>query len=204
METQRMSFVPPVWDATNNHYVIELSPAFAQKTDVSVAKDTGGNTVFTNVDQVENITDSVIHNLIDEGISGKWFSKLPSHDQLMKRVKHSFKNLLNNSENVASLVTLLLTPKQITFLWNPRLVATPNVPQFSFDDTESDNSSQGDEVEIPESDLPAVRLVDDSEEVEEEYLLTRLRAARARVEAEQIRMEYFQATGRMPPDSEDE
>lgn len=199
-----MSFVPPVWDATNNHYVIELSPAFAQKTDVSVVKDKGGNTVFTNVDQVENITDLVIHNLIDEGISGKWFSKLPSHDQLMKRVKHSFKNLLNNSENVASLVTLLLTPKQITFLWNPRLVAMPNVPQFSFDDTDSDNSSQGDEVEIPESDLPAVRLVDDSEEVEEEYLLTRLRAARARVEAEQIRMEYFQATGRMPPDSEDE
>jgi len=199
-----MSFVQPVWDSTNNHYVIELLPAFSQTTDVSVGKDTGGNTIFTNTDHVENVSDRVIHNLIDEGQSGKWFTKLPSHDQLMKRVKHSFQSLLNNSENAALIVTLLLTPKQITFVWKPRFVDLKSGPQISFDDTESDNSSQGDEVEIPESDLPPVRLTDDSEESHEEYLLTRLRAARARVEAEQIRMEYFQATGRMPPDSEDE
>jgi hypothetical protein len=47
-------------------------------------------------------------------------------------------------------------------------------------------------------------LTDDAKETQEEYLLTRLRAARARVEAEQIRMQYFETTGRMPPDSESE
>ena len=49
-----------------------------------------------------------------------------------------------------------------------------------------------------------MELVDDAQETQEQYLLTRLRAAKARVEAEQIRMQYFEATGRMPPDSEDE
>ena len=37
-----------------------------------------------------------------------------------------------------------------------------------------------------------------------QYLLTRLRAAKARVEAEQIRMQYFEAMGSMPPESDED
>jgi len=47
-----------------------------------------------------------------------------------------------------------------------------------------------------------VALRDTVQESHEEYLLTRLRAAKARVEAEKMRMQYFETTGRMPPDSE--
>jgi len=191
-----MSFVPPVWDSANGHYIINL---VKKDLILPIHKDVGGNTVFSHTDKVENLTHDLIHALIEEGSDGKWFSKLPSHDQLVKRVKHTFKNLANTSDNSAELTTLLLTPKQITFLWNPKIHTHP--PQISFDESES---SEGDDIEIPESDLPPVRLTDDSEENQEEYLLTRLRAARARVEAEQIRMEYFEATGRMPPDSESE
>jgi hypothetical protein len=75
--------------------------------------------------------------------------------------------------------------------------------QIAFD-SDSEGSSVGDEVEVTESELPPVELVDDSQQTHEEYLLTRLRAAKARVETEQIRMQYFEATGRMPPDSETE
>jgi hypothetical protein len=76
-------------------------------------------------------------------------------------------------------------------------------PQISFD-SDSEKSSVGDEVNVAESELPPVELVDDSQETQEAYLLTRLRAAKARVETEQIRMQYFEATGRMPPDSDSE
>jgi hypothetical protein len=151
---------------------------------------------------VENVTDSIVHNLIEEGAAGKWFTKLPSHDQLMKRVRHTFLRLAQESENAAVLNTLLLTPKQITLVWNPAVKVVSN-PQISFD-SDSEESSDGDEVDLAESELPPVELVDDSQETQEAYLLTRLRAAKARVEAEQIRMQYFEATGRMPPDSEDE
>jgi hypothetical protein len=58
--------------------------------------------------------------------------------------------------------------------------------------------------EIVDSALPPVALKDNTQQTHEEYLLTRLRAAKARVEAEQIRMQYFEATGRMPPDSDEE
>jgi len=199
-----MSFVSPVWDSANNHYVIELLPAFMERLRVLIKKDSTGSTVFSNADAVENITDSVIHTLIDEGSKGSWFSKLPSHDQLIKRVRHTFKNLAKESDNGANLSTLLLTPKQVTLLWNP-VTFTParTIPQIEFDDSGSE-SSEGDAVEIPESDLPPVRLTDDTQETHEQYLLTRLRAARARVEEEQIRMQYFEATGRMPPDSDSE
>lgn len=199
-----MSFVPPSWDSANGQYVINLLPAFMDKMNVLIKKDTNGNTVFGDNDIVENFTDSVIHNLIVDGASGNWFAKLPSHDQLMKRVRHSFKALAHDSDNTAVLRTLLLTPKVVTFLWEPTFVAPSTVPQIAFDESESDGSSEGDEVEIPESALPPVELVDDSQQTQEEYLLTRLRAARARVEAEQIRMQYFEATGRMPPDSDSE
>jgi hypothetical protein len=199
-----MSFVPPSWDAANGHYVINLLPAFADKVRAFIKKDTNGSTVFNDNDTVENFTDMVITNLIDEGSSGNWFAKLPSRDQLVKRVRHSFKSLAGDNDNSASLSTLLLTPKLVTFLWIPSFVAPPSAPQISFEDSDSEGSSEGDEVEISESALPPVELVDDAQETQEQYLLTRLRAARARVEAEQIRMQYFEATGRMPPDSEDE
>jgi len=202
-----MSFVSPVWDAANGHYVINLVPAFADKIRAFIKKDTNGNTVFKDNDVLENYTDTVIHNLIDEGANGSWFSKPPSHDQLIKRVRHSFKSLANETDNAAILGTLLLTPKVVTLVWTPTYIAPSAGPQISFEDSEaedSENSSEGDEVEIPESALPPMELVDDAQETQEQYLLTRLRAARARVEAEQIRMQYFEATGRMPPDSEDE
>ena len=199
-----MSFIPPVWDAANGHYIIQLTPSFTDKMRVFVKKDTNGNTVFRDNDTLENYTDAVIHNLIDEGASGNWFSKLPSHDQLMKRVRHTFKNLAQDNENGAVLQTLFLTPKVVTLVWSPTVIIPSVGPQISFEDSESEGSSEGDEVEISESALPPVELVDDAQETQEPYLLTRLRAARARVEAEQIRMQYFEATGRMPPDSEDE
>jgi hypothetical protein len=197
-----MTFNPPVWDSSNSHYVINLIPSFYEKTQVLIKKDTNGSTTFTDLDMVENVTDSIVHNLIEEGATGKWFSKLPSHDQLMKRVRHTFLRLAQESENAAVLNTLLLTPKQITLVWNPAVKVISN-PQISFD-SDSEESSDGDEVDVAESELPPVELVDDSQETQEAYLLTRLRAAKARVEAEQIRMQYFEATGRMPPDSEDE
>jgi hypothetical protein len=199
-----MSFVPPSWDAANGHYVINLLPAFADKVRTVIKRDTNGSTVFNDNDAVENFTDMVINNLIDEGSSGNWFAKLPSRDQLVKRVRHSFKSLAQDTDNSATLSTLLLTPKVVTFLWTPTFIAPSSVPQISFADSESEGSSEGDEVEISESALPPVELVDDAQETQEQYLLTRLRAARARVEAEQIRMQYFETTGRMPPDSEDE
>jgi hypothetical protein len=196
-----MSFVPPVWDAANGHYVIDVVPAVSSRTSVFIQKDTNGNTVFKDADLLENYTDHIIQNLIDEGASGKWFTKLPSHEQLMKRVRHSFK-VLANSENAAVLTTLLLTPKVVTLVWTPTMVAVSSIPQISFED--SDEETEDEKVDIPESDLPTMELVDDTQETQEEYLLTRLRAAKARVEAEQIRMQYFETTGRMPPDSESE
>ena len=199
-----MSFVPPSWDAANGHYVINLLPAFADKVRTVIKKDTNGSTVFNDNDAVENFTDMVINNLIDEGSSGNWFAKLPSRDQLVKRVRHSFKSLAQDSDNSATLSTLLLTPKVVTFLWTPTFIAPSSVPQISFEDSDSEGSSEGDEVEISESALPSLELIDDAQETQEQYLLTRLRAARARVETEQIRMQYFETTGRMPPDSEDE
>jgi hypothetical protein len=79
-------------------------------------------------------------------------------------------------------------------------------PPLYIDDSEGDDSESepGTEPDISESNLPPVALTDDTQQTREEYLLTRLRAAKARVEAEQIRMQYFETTGRMPPDSESE
>lgn len=196
-----MSFVAPVWDSANGHYVIQCVPSFSDKMRVFIKKDTTGNTVFRDNDILENCTDTVIHNLINEGANGNWFSKLPSHDQLVKRVRHTFKNLAQDNENGAVLQTLFLTPRAVTLIWSPAVIhPSVSAPQISFEDSES----EGDEVELSESALPPVELVDDAQETQEQYLLTRLRAAKARVEAEQIRMQYFETTGRMPPDSEDE
>jgi len=201
-----MTFVAPVWDSANGHYVINLLPASVDNSRVAIVKDTNGNTTFSNLDSVNNLTDSVIYDLIEEGSSGSWFAKLPSHEQLLKRVRHSFETLAQDTQNAAVLKTLLLTPKSVTFVWRPMTFSPPAVPPISFDESgsESGESSDGDQVEIPESALPPMELVDDAKESQEEYLLTRLRAAKARVEAEQIRMQYFEVTGRMPPDSESE
>jgi len=197
-----MSFVAPVWNSTDNHYVIELLSEFSENMVTSISKDANGNTVFSDDNTLENLTDSIINALIEDGNEGKWFTKLPSHEQLVKRVRHTFKNLAQDTNNVASPTNLFLTPKQVTIVWTPKTVNT--APQISFDDSDSEGSSLGDEVEVPESNLPVVQLTDDAKETQEEYLLTRLRAAKARVEAEQIRMQYFETTGRMPPDSDSE
>jgi hypothetical protein len=194
-------FVAPTWDSGNSQYVIEVDTEYPVKqTRVYIKKDTNGSTVFNDLDILENVTDQVIHALIEEGNQGNWFTKLPSHDQLVKRVRHTFLRLSQDSENASSLHSILLTPKQLTLVWHPYAVSeTVKPPQISFDsDSESDSGS----AEIPESNLPPVKLTDDSKVTHEEYLLTRLRAAKARVEAEQIRMEFFEATGRMPPDSD--
>jgi len=197
-----MSFVAPVWNSSDNHYVIELLSEFSETMVTSIAKDANGNTVFSDDTTLENLTGTIIHALIEDGNEGKWFTKLPSHEQLVKRVRHTFKALAQDTNNVASPTNLFLTPKQVTIVWTPKTVNT--VPQISFDDSDSEASSDGDEVEVPESNLPVVQLTDDAKETQEEYLLTRLRAAKARVEAEQIRMQYFETTGRMPPDSDSE
>jgi hypothetical protein len=195
-----MFFVTPVWNSADNNYAIELTPDFSESMLAPIIRDCDGNTVFTDDNKLESLTDMIIHRLIEDGNEGRWFTKLPSHEQLMKRVRHTFKNLATVSDNVANPTTLFLTPKQVTVVWVPKFVS--NSPQISFDD--SDESSDGDSVEVPESNLPVVQLTDDSKESQEEYLLTRLRAAKARVEAEQIRMQYFETTGRMPPDSDSE
>jgi hypothetical protein len=197
-----MSFVAPVWNSSDNHYVIEFLSDFSESMVTSIAKDANGNTVFSDDTTLENLTDTIIHALIEDGNEGKWFTKLPSHEQLVKRVRHTFKNLAQDTNNVASPTNLFLTPKHVTIVWTPKTVNT--MPQISFDDSDSEASSDGDEIEVPESNLPVVQLTDDAKETQEEYLLTRLRAAKARVEAEQIRMQYFETTGRMPPDSDSE
>lgn len=199
-----MSFVTPVWNSAESHYVIDLFPEFSDSMLAPIIRDANGNTVFSDDDKLEGLTDMIVHSLIEDGNQGKWFTKLPSHDQLMKKVRHTFKSLAQDTNNVAKPTTLFLTPKQVTIVWLPKTVTT--VPQISFDSDgeESEGSSEGDEVDVPESNLPVVHLTDDAKETQEEYLLTRLRAARARVEAEQIRMQYFETTGRMPPDSESE
>jgi hypothetical protein len=202
-----MSFVTPKWDSTQNNYVIDVTEALQKATQVGAGKDNTGSTVFRDGDRVHNTTVEVLHRLIDEGESNKWFTKLPSHEQLLKRVKHSFSSLGNSETNTAVLERLLMTPKLITFVWTPTTVkvSKPSLsrpPPMQFED--SDDEGLTSEPEVSDSNLPPVELVDDAKRMREEYLLSRLRAAKARVEEEQIRMQYFEATGKMPPESEDE
>jgi hypothetical protein len=198
-----MSFIAPVWNASEGHYVIEMSNLFKNTTamQISICKDNNGSTTFDDMDTLHNVTDNVIHRLISEGDKNKWFSKLPSHEQLMKRVSHSFATLASESHNSSVLQKIFMTPKSLTFVWLPVKVAESSPPPLYIDDSETEGEE---EIELAESNLPPVALTDSSQETQEEYLLTRLRAAKARVEAEQIRMQYFEATGRMPPDSDSE
>jgi len=195
-------FLQPRWDSAEAHYVIDTTPEFrSDKEDyVPITRDARGSTTFTDDDALHNITDDVVHALIEEGGTNKWFSKLPSHEQLMKRVRHTFANLASDAHNYACLGTVLMTPKQLTFVWTPLTSAT--APAMYIEDSEAEETEP--EPELQESNLPAVALRSSAQETREEYLLTRLRAAKARVEAEQIRMQYFEATGRMPPDSDSE
>jgi hypothetical protein len=202
-----MSFLTPKWDSAQNNYVIDVTEALQKATQVGAGKDNTGSTVFRDGDRVHNTTVEVLHRLIDEGETNKWFTKLPSHEQLMKRVKHSFSSLGNSETNTAVLERLLMTPKLITFVWTPTTVkvSKPSLsrpPPMQFED--SDDEGLTSEPEVSDSNLPPVELVNDAKRVHEEYLLSRLRAAKARVEEEQIRMQYFEATGKMPPESEDE
>ena len=210
---EQSAFHAPAWTAAQQAYQIIIRPWYlSEKSACALEQDTTGNTVFADMDNVHNITDDVIHRLIKEGDANKWFAKLPNHEQLMKRVRHTFTNLPSGSHNAAVLTTLWLTPKQVTFVWRAE-EREPPAPALAFDDSdeegegsegEDDYSSEGDQVEIPESNLPPVAIQDEKKASQEEYLLSRLRAAKARVEAEQIRMMYFETTGHMPPDSESE
>lgn len=198
-----MSFVSPRWDAKESHYIIDTSAKFKLSSRLSIGlNSSNGSTVFLNDDAVHNVTVDALHKLIGEGEQNKWFSKLPSHEQLIKRHQHRFSSLADREKNFAFLDCILMTPKTLTLVWSP-ITVKPEAPQpkMEFEDSEGEMDS---EPEVSESDLPPVELRDDSKVTQEEYLLTRLRAARARVEAEQIKMQYFEATGRMPPDSEDE
>jgi len=207
-------FLAPKWDAAQSHYVIETTEEFRGDHEdyLSVVRDSLGNTRFTDEDALHNLTDDMIDHLIEEGAANKWFSKLPSHEQLMKRTRHTFARLATAEENTAVLTTVLMTPKQVTLVWTPFVApakskdeenATRAAPQMYLEDSESEEEEDGVN-EIVDSALPPVALRDSAQQTREDYLLTRLRAAKARVEAEQIRMQYFEATGRMPPDSEDE
>ena len=199
-----MSFVSPRWDATEAHYIINTTPSLKTSSRLSIGlSPSNGSTVFLDDDAVHNVTVNALHSLIDEGSSNKWFTKLPSHEQLLKRHQHRFSSLADREKNFAFLDCILMTPKTLTLVWSLITVKSevPEVPKMEFEDSEDELDS---EPEVSESDLPPVELRDDSKVTQEEYLLTRLRAARARVEAEQIKMQYLETTGRMPPDSEDE
>lgn len=203
-------FVTPKWDPRQGHYTIDMSDDYKHTAaHLLISRDTLGSTIFTDIDDLHNTTDAIINILIQEGSKNKWFSKLPSHEQLMKRIRHTFVRLATENDTKAGLSAILMTPKILTLVWNP--IAKPIIietadkdvstepPPLYFEDSDSD---AGTEPELQESALPPVALRDTTQESQEEYLLTRLRAARARVETEQIRMEYFETTGRMPPDSE--
>jgi hypothetical protein len=194
-----MSFLAPKWDATNSHYVIEPTDTLRASSRVEAGRNATGSTIFKDDDSVHDITSDMIHDLVDEGANNKWFSKLPSHEQLMKRVKHTFISLANEDTNAAILNVILMTSKTLTLVWTPVTVEN-TAAQIDFEDSDGMES----EPEVEDSSLPPVALKSSHEGNQENYLLTRLRAARARVEAEQIKMQYFETTGRMPPDSEDE
>lgn len=202
-----MSFVTPKWNATEQHYVIETTEQLRAAHKVDIGRDSSsGSTVFTDENNVHDITVDMIHTLISEGEVNKWFTKLPSHEQMMKRLRHTFSKLATAENTHANIHSILMTPKTLTMVWTPITVEKPKVPPMYFEDSDGDelNSDIEADPEIKESKLPPVELKDPSHLTKEEYLLTRLRAARARVEAEEIKMHYFETTGKMPPESESE
>jgi hypothetical protein len=202
-----MAFVSPKWNATEQHYVIDTSEQLRTAHKVEISRDnTSGSTIFTDENNVHDITVEVIHRFISEGEQNKWFTKLPSHEQMMKRLRHTFSKLATAENTHAIIHSVLMTPKALTMVWAPITVEKPKLPAMCFEDSDGEelNSDVEADPEIKESKLPPVELKDPNFLTKEEYLLTRLRAARARVEAEEIKMQYFESTGKMPPDSESE
>lgn len=203
-----MAFVTPKWNANNQNYVIDTTPQLRQLHRADIGRDTAsGSTVFNDENNIHDIAVEVIHRLIEEGEANKWFTKLPSHEQMMKRLRHTFSTLATAENNAAFIQSILMNPKTLTLVWMPTTVKKSEAPPLEFEDSDGgeDNESESEpEPEIAESELPPVELRDPNIQTKEVYLLTRLRAARARVEAEEIKMQYFEATGKMPPDSESE
>jgi len=203
---RRMStiFTAPEWISSESQYKLTVSKAYSESavSRANLKRDSSASLTFENDEQVLEVVSALLHILLKEGGDNHWFAKLPSHEQLMKRVKHLFSNMPQSSEESQAYVSsVYMNPKVLTLVWTPvqPLQQSRAEQGIYFEDSESDG-----EESIAESNLPPVALRADRAASREEYLLTRLRAAKARVEAEQIRMQYFEATGRMPPDSEDE
>jgi hypothetical protein len=191
-------FVAPVWNSTDNHYVLDITAEYKNDTTVEIQLSNSRSTIFSNTDDVTEKTNRVIGHLIKEGEENKWFSKLPTHANLMKRVSNTFNNLANTEQQHAFLLKVLMSPKTLVFIWEPFTKKKDSNTGFTF---ESDSEMES-EPEITQSNLPPVPITTTNRQTKEEYLLARLRAAKARVETEEIRMEYFETTGYMPPDSE--
>ena len=202
-----MSFVTPKWNVVEQHYVIEATEQLRAAHNVDIGRDSSsGSTIFTNDNNVHDISVNIIHTLISEGEANKWFTKLPSHEQMMKRLRHTFSKLATAENTHANIHSILMTSKTLVMVWTPKTIYRPILPAMCFEDSDGDelNSDIEQDPNIKESALPPVELKDPSFLTKEEYLLTRLRAARARVETEEIRMQYFETTGKMPPESESE
>lgn len=200
-------FTAPEWMSNESQYKLTVTEDYARSlaanTSVGLKRDSAGSYTFSNQDQLLEVTSALLHSLLKEGSENNWFSKLPSHEQLLKRVKHTFLCLPEPNQTLAFVSCVYMNPKVLTLQWTP--VSPPPLPSAQvqqqgiyFEDSESE------EADITESQLPPVELRDNRLVSQEEYLLTRLRAAKARVEAEQIRMQYFEATGSMPPESDEE
>jgi hypothetical protein len=181
----------------------DYAKSLAANTSVNLKRDSAGSYTFSNQDQLLEVTSALLHSLLKEGSENNWFSKLPSHEQLLKRVKHTFLSLPEPNQTLAYVSCVYMNPKVLTLQWTP--VSPPLLPAAQvqqqgiyFEDSDSEDA------DITESNLPPVELRNDRAATQEEYLLTRLRAAKARVEAEQIRMQYFEATGSMPPESDED
>jgi hypothetical protein len=199
-------FQAPVWDSSSSEYILQILNEFSEDAVVEITNE--GGTQFKDQDEVLNVTDDLVAALISEGAEKKWFAKLPSQEQLMKKVRHTFTALATADQGVARPATLRMNPKAVTIVWLPEARKVPaGPPPLLFEESEVEDSaseSGSEEPEIPESNMPVVALREEAQMTREEYLLTRLRAAKARLEAEQIRMQYFEATGQMPPDSDSE
>lgn len=197
-------FIAPVWNAAESHYDIHLTEGLKNTTRLDIGHSSSGSTIFSSNESVEKVTHDLITVLLREGEEHKWFSKLPTHASLMKRVNHTFKSLATSSQKHAVVTSILMTPKTLMLVWLPISFSEPVAPGMGFESDSDSNSDLESEPEFAESNLPPVPLTDTSQQSQEEYLLSRLRAAKARLEAEHIRMEYFETMGRMPPDSDSE
>ena len=178
-------FTAPEWMSNESQYKLTVTEDYARSlaanTSVGLKRDSAGSYTFSNQDQLLEVTSALLHSLL----------------------KHTFLCLPEPNQTLAFVSCVYMNPKVLTLQWTP--VSPPPLPSAQvqqqgiyFEDSESE------EADITESQLPPVELRDNRLVSQEEYLLTRLRAAKARVEAEQIRMQYFEATGSMPPESDDE